>query len=82
MACAKSVIVSADADSELAWITQQSQCGRVVPPDAPQAYTDAVLKAFHDRQSLPAEGERGRIFVEQEYSKEAVAQKYDRLIRR
>lgn len=32
MACAKSVIVSADADSELSWIIKQSGCGRVAPP--------------------------------------------------
>lgn len=81
MACAKSAIVSADADSELAWVVQQSQCGRVVSPDVPQAYADAVLKAFHERQLLPAEGERGRRFVEQKYSKETIGQKYDQLIR-
>jgi glycosyltransferase involved in cell wall biosynthesis len=81
LACAKPAIVSTDLDSELAWVIQQSRCGRIVPPDDPQAYTDAIFKAFQERSSLPAEGERGRKFVEQEYSKEVVAEKYDRLIK-
>ena len=77
----KPVIVSADPDSELSWLIHHSRCGRVVPTDDPQAYTDAVIQAFHDRLMLAEEGERGRRFVVQEYSKEAVAHKYDKLIR-
>jgi colanic acid biosynthesis glycosyl transferase WcaI len=80
LACARSVIVSADTDSELNWLITQARCGRVVPPDDPQAYAAAVLKAYEDRETLPAEGQRGRQFIEREYSKEIVAQKYDRLI--
>ena len=81
MACAKPVIASAGEDSEMAWIIKQSGCGRVVPPEDQQAYADAVLTAFRERESLPAEGERGRRFVERNYSKEAIARKYDALIR-
>jgi colanic acid biosynthesis glycosyl transferase WcaI len=81
LACAKPVIVSADADSELAWIIDQARCGRVVPPDSPEAYARAVREAYEGRAELPAEGARGRAFVEREYSKEAVAAKYDRLVR-
>lgn len=80
MACAKPCIVTADDDSELAWIIRQSGSGAWVPPDDPQAYADAIHRAFLARQSLGAEGARGRVFVEQEYSKEAVAQRYDHLI--
>ncbi len=80
-ASARPAVVSADPDSELEWIIQQSGCGRVVSPDNPQAYADAVLRAFQERDVLPVEGERGRRFVEEEYSKEAVGRKYDQLIR-
>jgi colanic acid biosynthesis glycosyl transferase WcaI len=80
LACARSVIVSADADSELNWLITQARCGRVVMPDDPQAYADAVRKAYEDRETLPDEGQRGRLFIEREYSKEVVAQKYDSLI--
>jgi glycosyltransferase involved in cell wall biosynthesis len=81
MACGKPVIASAETESELARIIKQSGCGRVVPPQDRQAYVDAILKAFRERESLPIEGQRGRIFVEKNYSKEAIARKYDVLIR-
>jgi colanic acid biosynthesis glycosyl transferase WcaI len=81
MACGKPAIVAADADSELVQVVQQAQCGRVVPPEDPPAYTEAVYRAFQERDRLPAEGARGRQFVEQHYSKEAVAHQYDELIR-
>ncbi len=80
LACAKPVIVQADANSELSWLITQSRSGRVVSPGDPQAYTDAVLKAFHEKTDLPAEGERGRKFIEQEYSKESVGLKYKNLV--
>ena len=81
MACAKPVIASAEADSELAWIVRESGCGKVVPAEDPQAYTDAVLAAFRERESLPEKGGSGRRFVEARYSKEAIAREYDELIR-
>ncbi|MBN1654412.1 MAG: glycosyltransferase family 4 protein [Deltaproteobacteria bacterium] len=82
MACAKPAIVSADEDSELSHIIHESRCGRVVPPDDPRAYTDAVLSAYEQREALPAEGENGRAYVDRRYSKEAIAEQYDELVRR
>lgn len=81
MACAKPVIASAEEDSELAWIVKAAGCGAVVPAEDPQAYADAVLTAFRERESLPEKGGSGRRFVESRYSKEAIARKYDELIR-
>ena len=81
MACAKPVIATAAADSEMALMITQAGCGRVVAPEDKEAYADAVLAAFRDRTLLPAEGERGRRFVEKDYSKEAIALRYDELIR-
>ncbi len=80
MSCAKPAIVSADPDSELAWIIQQSGCGRVVTPEDPVAYTNAIRQAFEERKNLPEEGKLGRKFVEQDYTKEVVAQKYSVLV--
>ena len=80
MAYAKSVIVSADEDSELSWIVKQSGCGRAIPPEDPEAYAEAVYQAYLERDSLSAEGARGRQFVEQGYSKEVAARRYDDLI--
>jgi glycosyltransferase involved in cell wall biosynthesis len=80
LASAKPVIVSADPNSGMAAIVRRVGCGRVVTPEDRQAYADAVLTAFRERESLPAEGERGRKFVVMDYSKEAIAKKYDALI--
>ena len=80
LASARPVIVSADQNAEMAAIVRRVGCGRVVPPEDPQAFADAVLSAFRERELLPAEGERGRKFVEKDYSKEAIARKYDALI--
>jgi glycosyltransferase involved in cell wall biosynthesis len=80
LASGKPVIVSADQNAEMAVIVKRVGCGRVVPPEDPQAFTDAVLLAFRERELLPAEGECGRKFVEKDYSKESIALKYDALI--
>ena len=82
MACSKPCLVSADYDSELAWIVQKSGAGHFVPPDEPQAYSEAILQAFIARDTLGEQGRLGRTFVEQEYSKEAVAFKYDQLVKK
>jgi colanic acid biosynthesis glycosyl transferase WcaI len=82
MACGKSVLVQADPDSELQWLVTTHGCGRVAPPDDPPAYANAVLKAFQERGDLPPEGERGRVLVQDMYSKEAVGAKYHALISR
>jgi colanic acid biosynthesis glycosyl transferase WcaI len=81
MACGKPVIASAEPNSELAWIIRKSGCGRVVPVENPQGFADAVLEAFQSRETLGAEGERGRQFVLEDYSKVAIARRYDILIR-
>lgn len=82
MASARPVVVSADPDSELEWLVQEARCGWVVAPEASQAYADAVLQAFRERDALAVQGARGRRFVEERYSKEAVGRRYDRLIRK
>lgn len=81
MACGKPVMATADENSEMAWIIQKSGGGRVVPPEQPQAFTDAIRLAFQDREILPLEGSRGRAFVELDYSKESIARKYDSMIK-
>lgn len=81
MACGRPVLVTADADSEMAGIIQRSGGGRVVSPDDPDAFTAAVKRAYLERDQLPEEGKRARKFVEADYSKEAIARKYDALIR-
>ncbi|MFN0158898.1 MAG: glycosyltransferase family 4 protein [Bacteroidota bacterium] len=80
MACAKSVIVQADDDSELAWLINSVKCGRVVPPGDAEAYVRAVELSYHDNNKLTDEGQRGFEFVKRQYSKEVVGEKYSKLV--
>jgi len=80
LASARPVIVSAHQNSGMAAIVRRVGCGCVVPPEDPQAFADAVLSAFRERELLPSKGKLGRQFVEKDYSKEAISRKYDALI--
>jgi colanic acid biosynthesis glycosyl transferase WcaI len=81
LASGKPVIVSADESAGMAALVRRVGCGRVVPPEDRQAFAEAVISSYHERESLPAQGERGRRFVVEGYSKEAIARKYNALIR-
>jgi glycosyltransferase involved in cell wall biosynthesis len=80
LSCAKPAIALVDEDSELRWIIEQSGCGTAVPIEDKEAFSNAILEAYKKRDILPAEGLRGRNYVENNYSKEAIAKKYDKLI--
>jgi len=80
LACGKPSIVSTEEDSELAWIVNESRCGTVVPVEQNAAFASAVLNAYRRRGELEEEGQRGRRFVEENYSKRAVAMRYHSLI--
>jgi glycosyltransferase involved in cell wall biosynthesis len=81
LACAKPSIISAAADSELCTIVRDSQCGWIVSAGDSKAYTNAVLASLSQRESLSEMGLRGREYVEQRFSLQAVAKRYDKLIR-
>lgn len=81
LACGRPVIVSATPGSEMAAFVAKAGSGRVVPPEDGQAFADAVLAAYSERATLPQEGMRGREFIEHEYSKQAIAKRWDALIR-
>jgi colanic acid biosynthesis glycosyl transferase WcaI len=82
MACGKSLLISADEDSDFRDIVVQAGCGRVVPPDDPVAYCQAVRRAYLERDRLSAEGEAGRQYVQKGYTTEVVGRQYDDLVRR
>jgi glycosyltransferase involved in cell wall biosynthesis len=82
MACGKPAIVSAAEDSGMARLIASANCGRIVEPEDAVALADAVAQAYRDREALPAEGVRGRAFVEGAYSRRSTALEYDALIRR
>jgi glycosyltransferase involved in cell wall biosynthesis len=82
LACAKPSIISAEEDCELCTIVRDSQCGWIVPAGDSEAYTSAILAAMSQREKLPEMGQRGRDYVVQRFSLQAIARSYDKLIRR
>lgn len=80
MAAGRPVIVASDEDSELAWVVKESGAGWAVPPDDEIALAHAIEEAYQRRSELPRMGQIARQYIEQYYSKQVVAQQYDRLI--
>lgn len=80
LACQRPVLVSAEEGSEMAALVLNTKCGRTTPPENGPALAEAVRKAYDERACLAEEGRRGRALIEREYSKEAIARRYDALI--
>ena len=79
MAYGKAVLAQADENSELWQLIKLSGCGEVIIPGDSQKFLEALLHAFYHRKDLIDEGECGRKYVTERYSKEIIAQQYDLL---
>jgi colanic acid biosynthesis glycosyl transferase WcaI len=82
MACARPVIALCSPDSELAELVRAAGAGMVVPPGRPVLLAEAVMKLADDPELRIGMGRSGRAFVEREYTRAAVTQRYARLIER
>lgn len=82
MAAARPVLVSADPDSELAWIVKEADCGWSVPPDDAEALASVIADVYHHRAELHRKGKNGRDFVLACHSRRAVVEQYHQLIQR
>jgi glycosyltransferase involved in cell wall biosynthesis len=80
MSSARPAIVSTGNKSPLHKVLSAAGYKRIVPLNDNEAYTEAILNAFHERESLPEEGRNGRLFIEKNFSKETVAKQYHDLI--
>ncbi|HEY0273305.1 MAG TPA: glycosyltransferase family 4 protein [Chitinophaga sp.] len=74
------VIVSTGKDSPLSNLLQKTKRPRTVGLNDNAAYAAAIEKAYEERALLPQEGLEGRAFIQEHFSKEAVALQYHRLI--
>jgi len=81
MSCAKPPIALVDEDSEIRYIIGQSGCGKAVSIGDGEAFVNAILEAYNDRENLHIMGMKGREYVKNHYSKEAIVSKYDELIK-
>lgn len=80
MAAGRPAIVSADPDSDLAAVIGQTGCGITVPPGDPSALANAIRSLCSGRDVLKEMGRRGREFVVQYHSPQAVARQYHNLM--
>lgn len=81
MAAARPVVAATDPESELADLVQTADCGWAVPPDDAAALSDVLRRAYEERSLLARKAHLGHAHVVANYSRQAVAQRYDELIR-
>ncbi len=81
MACGRPVVAVTDPASDLAQLVREAACGAVVTPGSAPALAHAILWAYRHQEEWRAMGEAGRLFVARRYSRSAVADRYDHLVR-
>jgi colanic acid biosynthesis glycosyl transferase WcaI len=81
MASGRPVIATAEADTPAATLVTDAGCGVVVPPEDPEALATALRSLASDGDARRRMGERGREYVVRHYSRGAVAEQYERLLR-
>jgi colanic acid biosynthesis glycosyl transferase WcaI len=81
LASGKPCVASVDLDSETAMIIRDADAGCVVPPRSVEGIAEAILRLRADPALRRAQGENGRQYLRQHFSREATLSTYDRVIR-
>jgi colanic acid biosynthesis glycosyl transferase WcaI len=81
MASARPIIAITEADSDLAALVRDAQCGAVVAPGDARALARVTLDAARNVEEWRAMGGRGRAYVVARYSRPVVTAQYDALSR-
>ena len=79
LASGRPIIASVPLNGSAAQVVSQSQGGIVVPPEDPQALTEAVLQLYHDRSYGDKLGSQGRQYAVDYYSFERSLDAYEKL---
>jgi colanic acid biosynthesis glycosyl transferase WcaI len=82
MASARPVVAAARADSELAGIIEQAECGIVAAPGDAKAFAAAITRLLDSPAERERMGRQGRRFVEAHLSKHAVLRQFEGELRR
>jgi colanic acid biosynthesis glycosyl transferase WcaI len=80
MACEKPVVLASDEAGVP--LLEESGGGVVVPPQDARAMADAILALRHDPERRALMGERGRRFVEENYSRSVWAERLEKTMRK
>ncbi|MDX2044822.1 MAG: glycosyltransferase family 4 protein [Acidobacteriota bacterium] len=76
MAAAKPYIAGVDEGSTVWKLTDQVGCGVCVEPENGRALAEAILKLQADAKARNRMGEKGRQFVEHNFAREAITDRY------
>jgi colanic acid biosynthesis glycosyl transferase WcaI len=79
LAAGRPLVASVDEGTEVARVVEQAGAGLAVPPDDPDAFTQAVAALLDDPDGARSMGAAGRAFVERWVSPAAVAERYETL---
>jgi colanic acid biosynthesis glycosyl transferase WcaI len=80
MASGRPVLAAVPADSEIARLVTEADCGITVPPEDPPALADAIVKMQDDPNELERLGKNGREYVEKHYAKDKIIRQYRDLL--
>ncbi|WP_180123815.1 glycosyltransferase WbuB [Acinetobacter sp. YH12097] len=79
LASGKSVIATADAETELGHvITQGAKCGLIVEPENGQVFAQAILELSYDAERRKSYGQNGRYYAEHHLSKSQILMNFER----
>lgn len=80
MACARPVLASTPAGSDLANLVGEGNCGIISDAGSADSMANAIHTIFIARQRVETLGENGRQHVTQHYSRTSISKKYAELI--
>lgn len=81
LAAARPLIASVDEDSDTCRLIKEADCGLCLTPEDPQAMAGAILNLYRNRGSGVRMGNNGRRFVESNFSRQHIAEEYERLFK-
>jgi colanic acid biosynthesis glycosyl transferase WcaI len=82
MASGRPLLASADVNSDVWRLIEDTGCGICVEPHDPEKLAASILRLYGDRSLRDAMGERGRQQAEQHYSRDVVVGLYGDLLER
>lgn len=80
MAAGKLLIAAVDEGSDTWKFVQETGCGLLVEPENPEQMAQAILTLYQDRRAGEEMGRRGRMQVEERFTPQVAARRYEALL--
>jgi len=78
MAAGKPIILA--IDGAIREVVESADCGLFCEPGNPLAIANAILEMYHNRKELEEIGERGKVYLEQNFNRIMIAEKFSDMI--